>query len=354
MSANRLETAIWAGLGLAILWLFYLLGPILAPFVLAAILAYICNPLVDRLGRHMPRVVAVLLVMLLLTGALLLMGLLLLPLLRDEAMQIMDRLPVLTSLVNQQWIPWLEQHLHIRLKVQISPDEIKRLITTNWTNVQAVVEKILSSAAVGSRIVLQILAALLLTPVAMFYLLRDWNRLLESAENAIPRRWHVQSMALLREIDSVLAEFLRGQILVMIALAVYYAIGLAIAGVDFALPLGVITGLLVFIPYLGYATGLVLALLAAFLQLQGWPPVIGVVIVYGIGQMLESFLLTPYLVGNRIGLHPLAVIFALMAFGQIFGFFGILVALPVSAAMLVGLRQMRGTYLASRFYTGTP
>ncbi len=354
MSDNRLETTIWAGLGLAVLGLFYLLGPILAPFVLAAILAYICNPLVDRLDKHLPRVVGVLLVMLLLTGALLLMGLLLLPLLRDEAMQIMDRLPALAGMVNQQWIPWLEQHLHIRLKFQISPDEIKRLITTNWTNVQAVIEKLLSSAAVGSRVVLQILAALLLTPVAMFYLLRDWNQLLARVEHAIPRRWHAQSIALLREIDSVLAEFLRGQILVMIALAAYYAIGLAIAGVDFALPLGVVTGLLVFIPYLGYATGLVLALLAAFLQLQGWPPVIGVVIVYSIGQVLESFLLTPYLVGNRIGLHPLVVIFALMAFGQIFGFFGILVALPVSAAMLVGLRQMRGVYLASHFYKGAP
>lgn len=354
MSAIKLETALWIGLGLAVSWLLILLGPILAPFVLAAILAYICNPLVERLDRRLPRAAAALLVMLLLAGATLLLGLILLPLLRGEAAQILARLPALTGLINEEWIPWLEQHLHLRLKFQLSPDEIQQLLAANWDNVQTVVGKLLGSAAAGGLIAMQILAVLLLTPVAMFYLLRDWNMLVARAENAIPRRWHIQSMRLLREIDQVLAEFLRGQILVMIALAFYYAIALSIAGIHSAILLGVVTGFLVFIPYLGYATGLTLALLAATLQLEGWPPIIGVALAYGIGQALESFLLTPYLVGQRIGLHPLAVIFALLAFGQVFGFFGVLLALPASAAILVGLRELRNAYLASRFYRDAP
>ena len=131
----------------------------------------------------------------------------------------------------------------------------------------------------------------------------------------------------------MLAQFLRGQILVMLALALYYSVALSIAGLPSAVTIGILTGLLVFIPYLGFALGLILALLVAVLQFAGIGPIVAVLIVFGIGQMLESFLLTPFLVGDRIGLHPLAVIFALMAFGQLFGFFGILLALPASAAL---------------------
>jgi predicted PurR-regulated permease PerM len=354
MSSIKLETAVWAGVGLAALWLLHLLGPILAPFVLAAILAYICNPLVERLGHRLPQLLAVLVTMGLLAAALIAIGLLLTPLLRDESLRIVERLPALINVINGEWIPWVGQHLGIELDAHIAPEEIKSLVAAHWGNVQTVLGKIIGSALVGGRAAMQLLATLLLTPVVMFYLLHDWRRLLQSAENAVPRRWHAKAMPLLREVDRVLAEFLRGQVLVMLALALYYATGLLIAGVDFALPLGLLTGLLIFIPYLGYALGLTLALLTAFLQLQGWPPIIGVAVVYGIGQVLESFVLTPRLVGERIGLHPLAVIFALMAFGQLFGFFGVLVALPVSAALLVGLRHLREAYLASRFYTGEP
>jgi predicted PurR-regulated permease PerM len=138
----------------------------------------------------------------------------------------------------------------------------------------------------------------------------------------------------------------------MALLAAYYTVALWLADIPSALSIGVVTGLLIFVPYLGYATGLILALLVAALQFAGWGPIVAVLVVYGIGQVLESFVLTPFLVGERIGLHPLAVIFALMAFGQLFGFFGILAALPASAALLVGLREIRALYLDSRLYRG--
>jgi predicted PurR-regulated permease PerM len=352
MTADRLQAAIWIGLALALLWLLSLLGPILAPFLLAAILAYICNPLVARLVAHgVPRIGAVLLVMALVGGALFLLVLTLLPLIREESQQLVEQLPGILDLLNEKIAPWLKDHFGIRIK-SLGAQDVRQWITGHWDSVQAMLSYLLSSAASGGQLLLQVVSTLLLAPVALFYLLRDWNGVLERIESFIPRRWHEATLALARDMDRVLSEFLRGQISVMLLLAVYYSAALALAGIEFALPLGLITGLLIFIPYLGYAMGFSLTLAVALLQLDGFGPVIAVLVVFGIGQMLESFLLTPFLVGERIGLHPLAVIFALLAFGQLFGFFGVLLALPASAALLVGLRRVRGLYLASRFYTG--
>jgi len=166
----------------------------------------------------------------------------------------------------------------------------------------------------------------------------------------IPRRWVGQISLMTEEVDDLLAQYLRGQLLVMLILAVYYSAALAIAGFDIALPVGILTGLLVFIPYVGFGLGLVLALIAAILQFSGFYGLIAVAIIYGIGQILESFILTPKLVGERIGLHPLVVIFALLAFGQLFGFVGVLLALPASAIMSVMVQHLRRHYLSSSFY----
>lgn len=349
-----LPSALWLGLGLAMLWLLALLGPILAPFLLAGILAYILNPLVKRLcAKGVPQLAAVLLVMVAILSLLVLLMLALLPLVREETRQLIERLPDLLDRINQELAPWLKEKFGLRIKVYLSPTGLRQLISNNWDSVQNVLSNLLGSAANGGQILLQLVSTLLLMPVALFYLLRDWNDLLARIEHMIPRRWHEKTSALAADVDSVLAEFLRGQLLVMVILACYYSSALAIVGSDFALPLGLLTGLLIFIPYIGFATGFVLALLVALLQFEGLEPVIAVLVVFGIGQLLESFVLTPYLVGDRIGLHPLAVIFALLAFGQLFGFFGILAALPASAALLVALRHLRGVYLTSRFYTGT-
>ena len=187
-------------------------------------------------------------------------------------------------------------------------------------------------------------------PVVLFYLLRDWNGLLAQIEELLPRRWHPQLSGIAREIDAVLAEFLRGQISVMVLMSVLYVCGLWLAGLEFALPIGVITGMLVFVPYVGVLTGLVLATVVALMQFPSIGGIVPVWIVFAIGQTLEGMLVTPLLVGKRIGLHPVAVIFALLAFGQIFGFFGVLLALPASAALLVGLRHLGRRYRNSSLY----
>jgi predicted PurR-regulated permease PerM len=198
--------------------------------------------------------------------------------------------------------------------------------------------------------VLGMVANLMLIPIVLFYLLMEWHHVLWRLGRLVPRRWAQLTLGFINEVDSLLAQYLRGQILVMIVLALYYSIALSIAGFDLALPVGIITGLLVFIPYLGYGLGLVLALIGAVLQFNDFSGVISVAIIYGFGQIFESFVLTPRLVGERIGLHPLTVIFALMAFGQLFGFIGILVALPASAILAVAIRHLRNSYLNSSFY----
>ena len=351
LHSDRLQTALWIAAGLAIAALLYALSPILTPFLLAAILAYICNPVTDRItGWGVPRMLAVVLVMLALGALVAGLILIVFPLLYEEAVVIAARLPEAMALANEKLAPWLRQNFGIKLRFDTAT--LQKLAAGNWDTVQIILERIYSSLKIGGVALVGLAVNLMLAPVVMFYLLLDWNGMMRRLGNVIPRPWHAKLISVANDIDAVLSQYLRGQILVMAILAAYYCVALWLAGIPSALSIGVVTGLLIFIPYLGYATGLILALLVAALQFAGWEPIIAVLIVYGIGQLLESFLLTPFLVGERIGLHPLAVIFALMAFGQIFGFFGILAALPASAALLVGLREVRALYLASRFYQG--
>jgi predicted PurR-regulated permease PerM len=213
-----------------------------------------------------------------------------------------------------------------------------------------VAEKVLPWLTRSGGALIGILVNLLLIPVVLFYLLRDWDFLIERVDHLIPRHWHAKVREVAVEVDHVLAEFLRGQISVMLLMSLYYSLVLWFVSLEFALPIGIIAGILVFVPYLGMVTGLALATLAAAMQFSELGNIVWVWIVFGLGQLIEGMIVTPLLVGKRVGLHPLVVIFALMAFGQLFGFFGILLALPLSAILLVGLRQGQTWYLSSGMY----
>ncbi|ENO86749.1 AI-2E family transporter [Thauera linaloolentis] len=350
--ADRLQTFTWAAAGIALVGLFWLLGPILAPFVVGAVFAYICDPAVNwMVARRVPRALAVLLVIIALGLVLVTLALILVPMVYREGVMLMGRLPDLVEMFNAKVSPLLQARLGVR--IQLDAAQFRQLIADNWSNAQDLVPIVLGHLKTGGMALIAFVANLFLIPLVMFYLLQEWPRLLTELQRIVPRPWLDRTMTIINDIDSVMSEFLRGQLSVMALLAVLYSLGLWLAGLNFWLPVGVLTGLLVFIPYVGYGGGLILAILAALLQAEGWPLLIGVGIVYGLGQLIESFLLTPYLVGERIGLHPLAVIFALMAFGQLFGFVGVLVALPVSAALLVGLREVRNAWFASPVYLGT-
>ena len=267
--------------------------------------------------------------------------LVLIPLVQSEIGQLTRRLPELAANLYGHAAPWLRETLGIELQLDLT--SVKELIADNLDSAQALTLKLLSGLKAGGTVVLGILINLVMIPVVMFYLLRDWNRIVAHVDGLLPRRWLPRVRIIALEIDGVLAEFLRGQLAVMGVLAVYYVVGLTLAGLQFALPIGILTGLLVFIPYVGFGLGLILGVLAALLQWSGWPGFMAVLTVYGIGQLLENYVLVPFLVGDRIGLHPLAVIFALLAFGELFGFAGVLLALPVSPAVAqAGLPPMPG------------
>ncbi|MDR2015436.1 MAG: AI-2E family transporter [Azoarcus sp.] len=347
----HLQTAAWAGAALALAALLWLLAPILAPFALGAILAYLCNPAVDALvRRRLPRTAAVLLVIAGLSLALIALLLVLLPMLYHKAVMLAHRLPGLFDLFNERASPILSEHFDVQL--QLDAAQFRTWLGQFFDNAQDLLPVLLKSIGHKGMAIAVMSINLLLIPVVTFYLLQEWPRITAGLSHALPRPWLPHARRIASEVDTVLAQFCRGQVSVMLLLAVFYSVGLWLAGLDFALPVGVLTGLLIFIPYVGFGTGLALAVLTALLQGGGWEPLIGVGVVYGMGQLIESFALTPYLVGDRIGLHPLAVIFALMAFGQLFGFTGVLVALPASAALLVGLREVASAWFASPVYLG--
>ncbi|HEY6094370.1 MAG TPA: AI-2E family transporter [Gallionellaceae bacterium] len=351
MTLERFVALQWLAIATVCGWLLYLLAPILTPFVAAAILAYICDPLVTRLGKfNVSRTLATLLVMLALLGMLVLLVLIMLPLLQKEATLFVSRLPELIDALRIKLLPWLQQQFGITLPGDAAT--LRELMFSHLQNAGGAAAGMLPWLGGGSTALLAVVMSVLLTPVALFYLLRDWPTLLEHIERLLPRSQHEYIQGLATEVDKVLAEFLRGQLAVMLLMSAYYVIGLHLTGLEFALPIGLVAGLLVFVPYLGMITGLVLATLAAFTQFDHFTGVLLVWLVFATGQLLEGMVVTPKLVGERIGLHPLMVIFALLAFGQLFGFFGVLLALPLSAILLVALRHAHEWYLHSPLYRG--
>lgn len=325
------------------------LGAVLTPFLVGVILAYLGTPIVNRCVRAgMPRTLATLLAVALLITLVLGLLLIVVPLVQAELTLLLRRAPLLANFYATRLAPWLERSLGVTIALDIAT--LRDLIADNTQQASAVGMKILAGLGTGGLLLLSLLVNVALVPVVMFYLLRDGRGIVARFDQLVPRRWEPLLRGMAHEIDHVLSEFLHGQMLVMMSLATFYVIALSLVGLQFSVPIGIVTGLLVFIPYVGFGTGLLLGIMAALLQWNGWPGFLAVTAVYGIGQLLENYVLLPTLVGHRIGLHPLAVIFALLAFGQLFGFAGVLLALPISAILLVGLRRVRAAYLASPIY----
>ncbi len=322
-------------------WLLYLLAPVLTPFLLAAILAYVGDPLVDRLeARGFSRTWAVVTVFSLLTIVGLALLVILLPMLGRQIESFTGKLP--------DYIDWIKDFLLPRISelLGVSLDAWKDVFTQLGGSVGSLVSTLTSS---GVALVAWV-ANLFLVPVVTFYLLRDWDILVEHIRRLLPRRVEPTVVLLSRRSDEVLGAFLRGQLMVMAALATIYSIGLWLVGLEFSLLVGLLAGAVSFVPYLGFIVGIAVAGVLAAIQFHDATHLLYVAGVFGVGQLLEGVLLTPLLVGDRIGLHPVAVIFAVLAGGQLFGFFGILLALPVAAVVMVLLRYLHERYLESRLY----
>ncbi|MEW6691439.1 MAG: AI-2E family transporter [Pseudomonadota bacterium] len=333
------------GLGLVV-WLLAALQPILTPFFIAGLLAYLGDPLADRLERRMPRTAAVSLVFL---GLSLLLGLLVLIIVPQVAQQVVQ--------MSTQWpqaLEWVQHNLLPRFTewtgMTVNLDTLKAVLAQHWAQAGALTADVVGWLFGSGMSAVAWLANLVVIPVVTFYLLRDWDALIAWVRDFLPRNVEPTVSRLARESDDVLGSFLRGQLTVMLALGTIYTIGLWLAGLEQALLFGMLAGLVSFVPYLGVIVGGLGAGLAMLIQTQELISLLPVLAVFAVGQLLEGFVLTPWLVGDRVGLHPVTVIFAIMAGGQLFGFTGVLMALPVAAVLAVLIRHAHERYKASSLY----
>lgn len=332
-------------------WIIYLLAPILTPFAVGALLAYFGDPMADRLeARGLGRTTAVTVVFTAMILTLALILLLLIPKLEHQLSRLIANLPAYAAWIKDTAVPWMQQRFGIEADL-LDVDQLVGTLKAHWQKAGGIAATVLGSVSRSGLVVIQWLLNLVLIPVVAFYLLRDWDILVAKIRDLLPRRLVPTVSKLAAESDEVLGAFLRGQFSVMLALGAIYSIGLWIAGLDLALLIGMMAGLVSFIPYLGSIVGVVAACIAALVQFHDLWYLLPVLAVFAVGQTLEGMLLTPWLVGDKIGLHPVAVIFAVLAGGQLFGFLGILLALPVASMIMVLLRHVHDLYMDSDFYS---
>ena len=334
-----------------ILYLLWLLAPVLMPFAVAAMFAYLGDPLADRLERlGMGRTVAVSVVFFVLllvsVGALLL----LIPLISRQVDNLVQSLPHYVDWIRSTALPWLQTKLRLDPNA-FDTDRLIAQIKDHLGSLGGAVSTVLGKVTRSGLGVIAWLTNLVLIPVVAFYLLRDWDRLVAWIDDMLPRSIQPTIAHLAHESDLVLGAFVRGQLLVMLALGIFYGAGLSILGLSVGPLIGMVAGLLSFVPYLGFIVGFGSAVIAVLVQYGDWSHLLMVVGVFTVGQLLEGYVLVPRLVGEKIGLHPVAVIFAVLAGGYLCGFLGILLALPAASVILVVLRYLSQRYRHSALYT---
>ena len=328
----------------------FLLHPILTPFLVGIVLAYLMDPLVDRLellglGRTLGVFLVFLVFLSLLTGSLLVV----LPVLFREVGSLVQSIPGFILLMQETTGPFLSTTFGVD-PFNFKLDTLSAKLAANWKETGGIVGRLVSEVTASGMALLATVVSISLTPVVAFYMLRDWDQIMQSLQEMVPRDMVEVTVTLVKECDEVLSAFLRGQMLIMILLGCIYALGLTLVGLDLSFLIGLLAGLASIVPYLGFFVGIIAAAIAAAFQFQDAIHLVYIAIVFGIGQMLEGMVLTPWLVGDRIGLHPVAVIFAVMAGGQLFGFFGVLLALPVAAVIMVFVRHLHSSYMDSDYY----
>ena len=345
---------VWWGVALGFALFVYFLHPILTPFLVAIVLAYMFDPVVDRLERAgLSRTWGVVAVFTLFTLILMTLLLVLVPLLAKQLLKLYQLAPQVLDWLQHTAMPWVQAKLGLSDSFW-KFDKIKAAITEHMGQATDIVGVVLSQATASSLALIGLLANLVLIPVVAFYLLRDWNIMMARIRGLLPRARAEQIVSLAKECHDVLGAFVRGQLLVMLALGVIYSAGLMLVGLELGLLIGLMAGLAAIVPYMGFIIGIGAALVAGLFQFGGdLYPMIGIVAVFMVGQALEGMVLTPLLVGDRIGLHPVAVIFAILAGGELFGFTGVLLALPVAAVIMVLVRHVQDLYKESQVYKGS-
>lgn len=341
-----------AGVAALALWFFISIEPVLMPFFVSMVLAYLGDPLADRLeALGLSRRLSVSLVFLLLTLIIVVALLLVVPVLGRQLGQLVESLPAVLSWVQQTMVPRVQSLTGLDLTTDI--DALRQALVDNWKETGTFAATLLSGVSRSGLALVGWIGNLALIPVVTFYLLLDWDVLVAKVRDWLPRRWEDTAKRLAGQCDEVLSSFLRGQLIVMLCLGIIYAIGLTLLGVRFGLLIGLLSGLASIVPYLGVIVGISVAGVVAFFQSGEWWLLLGVAAVFGFGQVVESVVLQPKLLGDKIGLHPVAVIFAVLAGGNLFGFTGVLLALPAAAVIMVLLRELNARYKSSALYDET-
>ena len=344
---------ILAGIAL-ILWVLYLLKPVVLPFVGAFLVAYLFSPLVDKLHKiGLPRWLSISAVFIGIGVVITLAFWYLVPLVWEQLMYAKNSIPSGIHWANYKFLPWLSDSFNL-VPMELDVDQISaaimQYVQTNYSadSIQAMIAKLAQS---GLNFI-QIGGTVVLIPIIAFYFLLDWDRMLDSFRRLIPRRHEEQTLVIVKECHSVLGAFVKGQFLVMVLLGVVYAMGLQLIGLEVGLIIGMVAGLCSIIPYLGFAVGIIAAVIASLFQFGiDWMQLLLVGVVFMIGQAVEGYILQPFLLGDKIGLSPVAVVFAVLAGAQLGGILGMLIALPVAAVIVVLLRHAREFYENSPMYS---
>jgi predicted PurR-regulated permease PerM len=351
MSLER-QFKFWVGASFVLALLLWLLSPILLPFVVGFGIAYLLRPLVDRLERmRVNRLVAALLVVALVVLVFVVVILAVVPTLSQQLASFIQKVPEyvgkLQTLLNDPSHPWVRKI--IGLSGVENGGSVADLVKqgTGW------ISTFLASLWSGGRSLISLFSLMVVAPVVAFYLVYDWNRMTATMDGWVPVHQRVTVRRLARQVDAAVAGFVRGQSAVCLLLGLFYAVGLSLAGLNFGLLIGLVSGVLTFIPYVGSLTGLVLATGVAIAQFwPEWTPIIVVIGVFLVGQFIEGNILAPKLVGESIGVHPVWLIFALLAFGYLFGFVGLLLGAPLAATVGVLVRFAMERYRESSLFTG--
>ena len=340
-----------------ILWVLYLLKPVVLPFVAAFLVAYLFSPLVDKIHKiGLPRWLAISIVFIGIGVVLTLAMWYLVPLVWEQLMYARDSIPAGIHWLNYTFLPWVSQTFSVEpmeIDTQQMSTVVMEYIQTNYSadSIQAMLLKVAQS---GLNFI-QIGGTVVLIPIIAFYFLLDWDRMLDNMRRLIPRPYEKSTLHIVGECHSVLGAFVKGQFLVMFLLGTVYAVGLQIIGLEIGLIIGMVAGLASIIPYLGFAVGMIAAVIATLFQFGiDWMQLVLVGVVFMVGQAVEGYVLQPFLLGDKIGLSPVAVVFAVLAGAQLAGFLGMLIALPVAAIIVVLLRHARDCYEKSRIYGQSP
>ncbi|HLF58626.1 MAG TPA: AI-2E family transporter [Alphaproteobacteria bacterium] len=352
MSDTSRRSLFWLAAAVLFVAVLYLFRDILLPFVLGMAIAYAFDPAADRLERAgVPRGWASAAIVALFFAAFAAGIVVLYPLLQDQIVRLVDSIPKVIAWVREHAMPIIE-----RIRGEIRADEAGQLqaaAKSSAGGILAWLGKVVSGVWSGGLAIVNVISLLVVTPVVAFYLLRDWDGLVARIDSWLPRAQAPVIRAQAREIDRLISEWVRGVTSVCLILAVFYGACLTLVGLDFGLVIGISAGLISFIPFVGAITGFAAAIALALFQFQDVLPIALVVATFGAGQFLESYVLTPRLVGEKVGLHPVWVLFALFAAGALFGFVGVLLAVPAAAAIGVVARFAIERYLASPYYLGS-